>query len=63
MIMKAAKDITSISVEGVEYEVRDGLVELPDTLPGATIKNLVEGHGMTVAVPEDASKGVKRGKE
>jgi hypothetical protein len=63
MIMRTAKDITSLSVEGVEYEVRDGLVELPDTLPIATVKNLVEGHGMTVAIPEDASKGVKKGKE
>jgi len=52
MKMRASKDTTSLSVEGVEYEVKDGLVELPDNLPGSTIKNLMEGHGMEIVPPE-----------
>ncbi len=54
MLMKVSSDTTSLSVGGVEYQIKAGLVELPDSLPGATIKHLIEGHGMRI-VREDGT--------
>ena len=48
MRMRGSRNQTSVSVEGVEYPVVEGVVELPDTLHGATVRHLEEAHGMRV---------------
>ena len=63
MKMSISKQTTSLSVEGVEYEVRDGLVDLPDNLPGPTIKCLMEGHGMEIVPEPEASEAPKGSKK
>jgi len=64
MKMRVSKSTTSLSVEGVEYEVRDGLVEVPDGLPGPTLKCLMEGHAMEIVPePEAPAKAPAKGKE
>jgi hypothetical protein len=64
MKMRISKDTTSLSVEGVEYEVKDGLVDLPDNLPGPTVKCLIEGHGMeTISPDEETAKPANGGKK
>lgn len=68
MRMGISADTTSLSVEGVEYEVQvkgnEGIVELPDNLPPTTVKALIEGHGMSILPPEEPElKKAKKAEE
>ena len=45
--LKAFQNQTSVSVDGVEYSVVDGIVELPQCNP-VSLKHLQETHGMAL---------------
>jgi hypothetical protein len=66
MSMKYAvpKSSETVSVEGVQYEAHDGVVELPDSLSPATIGHLEKWHGITaITEPEAAPEGAGKGKK
>lgn len=50
MIMKAPDGMSSVSVDGKEYKVENGLVEVPDSLGGKLFD-----HGLTVTSATDAA--------
>jgi hypothetical protein len=56
MKMRIALDTETLSVEGIQYDVKNGIVELPDNLPPVTIKCLIEGHGMEIVKEPEAKK-------
>lgn len=63
MKLKTAVNVETVSVNGIEYEVKNGLVELPDDLPGPILKDLTESHGMKIESEESpATKSGKKSK-
>lgn len=64
MQMRVPPHTTTISFEGVQYVVRDGIVELPDDLPFETVEELSESFGMKkVELPEPDSNAAPKGEE
>lgn len=62
MKLRTAKNVETVSTNGAEYEVRDGLVELPDDLPGPVLKDLIEAHGMKIEPEESPAKPNRKSK-
>lgn len=64
MQMRVPAHTTTVSFEGVQYEVRDGIVELRDDLPFERVKDLSESFGMKkVELPEPGSNAAPKGEE